>query len=361
MASAQPSRQSGCIGADDFVAMLRHLGEASGTLGRGSKGRQAQAAKGATETASPGAGVIRQLLARLECAAKGVQDVLGSASVLACLLVLRLTERLVLLNYAWPCRRCSFGRGKKGVQVDRLTSVHWALSNMLVQLQGQRLERTERNRAVREFVSRHRTSSLLTIRIRRHVDCSLPQQIRDFNAKTLRQQSSQLLVDLLEEMRIPVFSTHPFFMNLRTNHPQLVRELSQEALHPVLKMPDEVVFCVGDICSRMYTVVNGQVQYCANVQQRDAPATVPPSTVRRTLHGGHWISEAALWTGWVHRGELRAVSDCLLFALDAAGFARVISSHKLAHAFAASYARKFVESLNRVLQTDLVEAGPVDQ
>jgi len=101
----------------------------------------------------------------------------------------------------------------------------------------------------------------------------------------------------------------------------------------------------------MYVIISGQVQYiCASTQPQ-----------RQTLHSGRWVSEAALWTGWVHRGELRATSDCLLFALDASGFAKVISSHKSAHAFAAQYARKFVEGLNRGLQTDIVDAGPVDQ
>jgi len=213
---------------------------------------------------------------------------------------------------------------------------------------------------MREFLSRQRISSTLSIRVRRHVDRCQPQQVRESNAESLRRLSTELLVDLLEEMRVPPLSAHPFFVPLRTKFPHLVRELCHEALQPILKSPDDIVFSVNEACSKMYVIISGHAQYIANIHPRDAGPGGQTQT-RRTLHGGQWVSEAALWTSWVHRGELRAVTDCLLFAVDASGFASVISNHKSAHQFAASYARKFVEGLNRGIQTDLVEAASVDQ
>jgi len=336
--------------------MLQHL--ASGTASRGRWGKPIQRNVGAQpETVSTGR--LRSLVARLECAAQTTQDLVGSASVLLCLGALRVTLRMVIINQTAPCLRC--GRSRPGLQVDKLTSLHWSLTNMIVQLQGLRQEKILRLRAVHEFLRRQKISSALSIRVRRHVDRSQPQKIRESNVEPLRRLSTELAVDLLEEMRVPALSAHPFFVNLRTKHPHLVRELCHEAIQPMLKSPDEIVFCAGEACSRMYVIVSGHAQYSASVQTRDAAMGAGPAQVRKTLHGGQWLSEAALWTGWVHRGELRVVTECLLFALDASGFARVISSHKSAHQFAAAYARKFVEGLNRGLQTDLVEAGPVDQ
>ena len=129
----------------------------------------------------------------------------------------------------------------------------------------------------------------------------------------------------------------------------------------MLKSSDEIVFCAGEACSKMYVIISGHAQYNASMQARDGSPGASMSHIRRTLHSGQWLSEAALWTGWVHRGELRVVTDCMLVALDASGFARVISSHKSAHQYAAQYARRFVESLNRGLQTDLVEVGQLEQ
>mmetsp|Transcript_18993 Transcript_18993/g.60294 ORF Transcript_18993/g.60294 Transcript_18993/m.60294 type:complete len:357 (-) Transcript_18993:62-1132(-) len=346
------------VGTDEFVVMLRHLADVA-AAGSSLRSRGARLLPRGSQPDTLATGRIRLLLARVECAAQSLQDMINSASVLLCLGALRFTLRVVMIQHAAPCLRC--GRARQGLQVDRLVAFHWSLANLIVQLQGLRQEKTLRHRAVFEFLSRHRISSALSIRVRRHVDRSQPQQVRDSNVDSLRRLSTELMVDLLEEMRVPALSAHPFFINLRTKHPHLVRELCHEALQPMLKSPDEIVFCAGEACSRMYVIVSGHALYSASVQPRDAAVGAGPAQVRRTLHGGQWLSEAALWTGWVHRGELRVVTDCLLFALDASGFARVISSHKLAHQFAAAYARKFVEGLNRGLQTDLVEAGPVDQ
>lgn len=305
------------------------------------------------------AGRMRRLLARVRIAVQSLQDICSSSSVLLCLVVLQVWLRTVMFTHAIPCLRCGCGRARNAGQVDRATSLHWTLANLVVQLQGLRRERAARHKAVRDFLGRHRISSPLSVRVWHHVDRCQPERVRDANAAALRKLSAELVVDLLEEMRVPTFSAHPFFINLRTKHPHLVRELCHESLQPMLRGPDDIIFCAGEVCSRMYVIINGHVQYCASVQQRDAPAGSAPALVKRTLHGGQWLSEAALWTGWVHRGELRGITDCLLVGLDATSFARIISSHKSAHAFAAAYARKFVEGLNRGLQTDLVEAGSV--
>lgn len=374
MAPPHPSSGVGAgpagVGAEEFVVMLWHLAEASNVLirtkgGGGAGGRPAGGKGGANanngapppfEGTSPTMGRLREMVARLMWFLQSAQDLIGAISNLLCLWTLRLLLRVLSLS---PCLRCC-GRAKGPGQVDKITSVHWATANVMVQLQGQRRERISRHKAVHEFLCRHKISSLLSLHVRRHVDRSAADRSKETGIESSRRVSTEIIVNLMEEMHVPVFSVHPFFVNLRTKHPHLVRELCHEALQPMLVSLDEIVFCANEVCSRMYIVISGHVQYCANVQQRDS-ANSGPALVRRTLHEGKWVSEAALWTGWVHRGELRAVTDCLLFALDASGFARVISSHKSAHAFAAAYARKFVEGLNRGLQTDLVDAGPIDQ
>jgi len=131
---------------------------------------------------------------------------------------------MVALNNLYGCVRCNWGR--RSGQLDKLTSVHWSLTNIIIQLRCLRQEKSARHREVREFLVRQHISSLLSIRVRRHVDRSQPQRIRD-NADSLRQTSTELMVDLLEEMRAPALSAHPFFLALRTKHPDLVRELCQ--------------------------------------------------------------------------------------------------------------------------------------
>lgn len=358
------------VQADDFVAMLRHLAdaaarEASPSSLRGARcnvsGRVAAAAQLGMVQPDGAPGQMQVLVARLECAVKFMQDWISSISVLVCIGVLKLAVRVVALQRA--CFWCGFRWHYDG-QIDKLTSLQWSLTNMIIQLQGLWQERASRQRAVADFLGRHRISVSLSTRVRKYIDRSQPQQIRDTNVEALRKLSTELLVDLHEEMRVPALSAHPFFVSLRAKHPHLVRELCHEALEPMLKSTDEFVFGAGEACSQMYFIVSGHVLYTGHIKDPDPRRALEGSCgvtqIQRTLHGGQWLSEAALWTGWVHRGELRVVTDCLLFTLGASGFARVISSHKLAHVFAACYARKFVETLNRGPQTDLIEAAPVD-
>merc|ERR1711879_522021 len=59
-----------------------------------------------------------------------------------------------------------------------------------------------------------------------------------------------------------------------------------------------------------------------------------------------WVCEAALWTNWIHRGQLTAITDCRLYALDCKKFQDIASSFEH-HAFdPKKYAVEFVKDLS---------------
>jgi len=291
-------------------------------------------------------GRLQLIQAKLESALQDSQEVVGSASVLLCLGFLKIAHHM---NYATARVWLGIGGGSLDGDVGKLASVHWSLTNLIVQLQALRQERASRQEVVYNFLRKHRISAPLSNRVKQYVKRSHA-RAREQEALALRRVSAELLLDVHDELRAPALSTHPLFSDLRQRHPHLVRELCRKALQPLLRSPGEVIFYAGDPCSRMYFVVSGQLQY-----------TTYEIQAQRMLRTGEWLSEAALWTSWVHRGELRVVvSDCLLFALDASGFARVVSSHKAAHVTAAAYARSFVEGLNKGPQTDLSDPASVD-
>eukprot|EP00405_Crypthecodinium_cohnii_P033630 CAMPEP_0206532502 /NCGR_PEP_ID=MMETSP0325_2-20121206/4421_1 /ASSEMBLY_ACC=CAM_ASM_000347 /TAXON_ID=2866 /ORGANISM="Crypthecodinium cohnii, Strain Seligo" /LENGTH=337 /DNA_ID=CAMNT_0054028993 /DNA_START=28 /DNA_END=1038 /DNA_ORIENTATION=- len=327
------------VGSDEFLVMLKHLTEASSSP---SRALVADSQRMDRAIARP----FRYLWSNMWCLLRACQDFLAWVSICLTLFVVHSQIKLALLCHALTCCRCSERAGEVGC----CSIMHWNMIAALVNLKTYTKERAREQQAVSAFLSKRRISATLCLRVRAHVDRARPERVTEDNADQIRRAAAELMIDLLEEMFVPPFSSHPFFVNLRGKHPHLVKELCQEALQPLLKAPDDVIFTAGEVCSKMYVIISGHVQYCATVPQRDAPPGSPPAIVKRTLRGGQWLSEAALWTGWVHRGELRAVTDSLLFALDAAGFARVISSHKSAHTYAAAYARKFVEGLNRGLQ-----------
>lgn len=343
--------------ADEFIAILRHLAEAVSREAADRNGHRKQHVQGVAPSPLFVPGRFQLLQAKLESVLQDTQEFVSSVSVLLCVGFLTLARKL---NYVW----LGFGNGRAD-GLGKSTSVHWSLTNLLVQLQALRQEKRTRQDAVYDFLRTHRISAPLSNKVKRYVKRSHVARARELEAEALRKLSAELLLDLHDELRAPALSTHPFFCLLRARHPHLIRELCREALQPLLRAPEEVVFLAGEQCCRMYFVVSGQLQYTSYERpglQRRSP---DEAQSQRMLCSGDWLSEAALWTSWVHRGDLRVVSshlvsDCLLFALDASGFARVVSGHKAAHVSAAAYARRFVEGLNAGPYNDLSDPAPVD-
>lgn len=358
------------VSADNFVAMLRHLAEAhmreakliNALLFQRSSSSWASVQRGRHprlwQKPSTPVSRFQVLRARFEGALQDIQEFFASVSYGLCLVLLKCAHRL---NHTTTHIWHSLGRGSNDGNVRTLTSLHWSLTCMTIQLQGLRHERSQRQRAVGDFVKRHHISVALATRVKRYIKRSQPQQIREDNVDSLRMCLAELLTDLQLELRTPTLSAHPFFCSLQAGHPHLVRELSQQALLPLLKFPDEIVFSAHTVCERMYFIVSGYVQYTIDASADERKASDSWAVSRRTLHGGQWLGEAALWTSWVHCGELKVITDSLLFVLDATGFARVISAHKVAHDMARRYAKKFVEQLNGFPQSDLVDTVALDQ
>jgi len=343
------------VSADDFVLMLALLGDAHS---RESSSRGGRPQHGGST--SPGILQIAQAL--IEESFQEAREMITGTSIVLCLSGLRCIQRI---NHILARCCCGFRRGgRDSGKVSLLTGVHWSLVNIIVQLQGLKAERLNRRNGVHYFLRRYSISAPLAARVKRYIRNSQPQQIRDHNINALRKTSVEILADIQTELRgVPPLAVHPFFGALQKRHPHLVQELCREALRPMLTARDEIVFYVGTACECMYFIVYGQQQYATldqNADQRKSP-DMAGTVLRRVLHGGQWLGEAALWTGWIHRGELRSLMDSFFFTLNATCFAQVISAHKAAHMMAASYARKFVESLNRGPQSDLADPPAVDQ
>ncbi|CAK0853060.1 unnamed protein product, partial [Prorocentrum cordatum] len=243
-------------GADEFAVVLRHLADAVDGDPQDKGARRLPRCQEAPPSGWALHGTLAWwppcwrglvvLLARLDRVQQGVQDAVAALAVLVCLATLSLLLRVVAIHRALGCRRLV--RVPDG-KVDRLTSIHWMLTNVAVQLRGLRQETAARRLAVRGFAGRLRISSPLRLRLRRYMD-RLQLRPPRASADDERRRATELLLDLLEEMRIPALSVHPFFRSLRVKHPDLVRELCLEALLPLLRSSNETVFSTAESCSR---------------------------------------------------------------------------------------------------------------
>lgn len=165
-----------------------------------------------------------------------------------------------------------------------------------------------------------------------------------------------------------------YFMEMHNRFPLLLRRVCQTVVSPAYAHSEEVVFDIGDTCSRMVFVDNGIVSYrrvprsvCVSNDGDDSdPGGMP---VRRTwrmspvmyesssststvedargsvCEKGSWFSEGALWTEWVNHGRLVALRPSHFLVLEASDYANVLLQSKEAYVATVLYALDFLEGL----------------
>merc|ERR1712039_548816 len=95
---------------------------------------------------------------------------------------------------------------------------------------------------------------------------------------------------------------------------------------------------------KMFIVVSGTLSYINS----EGEATL--------VTAGQWIADGTLWTTWTHLGDLMAVSDCRLFALDARKFQEIASQFEHTE-WTTSYAAQFIENLNKLKDEELSDVS----
>merc|ERR1719375_2025918 len=81
------------------------------------------------------------------------------------------------------------------------------------------------------------------------------------------------------------------------------------------------------------------------------------------LGDGHalWISEAVLWTTWVHLGVLTAMTECRFLCVDAKSFQSIAGAFDHRGFDPRVYASSFIEMLNEESVIPLLSDLPVDK
>jgi len=166
-----------------------------------------------------------------------------------------------------------------------------------------------------------------------------------------------------EEARGPLICGHRFFAGLRASHSSVLRQLCHTALQEEPISPGLSLFLSGQPGHRMRFVASGSLRYAPR-----SPSSCTALESQRVVDG-QWLSEAALWTLWQHRGNLFAASDGLILALLVDCFASVVRQHEVVHNDAAKYAAKFIEAMNSAaacsdlftFDTELSPEGPTGE
>jgi len=151
---------------------------------------------------------------------------------------------------------------------------------------------------------------------------------------------SGLAREVLYEVRGPLVTQHPLLADLNSEFSQVMRHLCGEAMSMIAAHDLEVVFEQGESSNRMLFVDKGKLEYVSRAGAEGTTLHVS------TLLPRFWVSEAALWLFWITQGQLTANEYSTLVAIDAAGFAQVLSEYREAYLCACRYARWYVGGLS---------------
>lgn len=236
----------------------------------------------------------------------------------------------------------------------------------IMQLRGIMDEQTKSMRALNAFISKHKVSWNVAYFAKQHIKNTQMRTSDRSVSNVLSLLPQQLQTELLFEARSPILVKHAFFRCLAAqNH--CIRSLCAKTLTSTSATATEVVFERGDTGEHMLFVESGDLKYSACEDLKHQMKLWAGSEIHQkklgrmltisdssTLHGkldgqkvasGMWLSEAALWLDWRHRGELIATRICHLMELHASAFADVVKQYPSVWSLCGLYSGAFYQMM----------------
>eukprot|EP00929_Paragymnodinium_shiwhaense_P097470 TRINITY_DN59136_c0_g1_i1.p1 TRINITY_DN59136_c0_g1~~TRINITY_DN59136_c0_g1_i1.p1 ORF type:complete len:762 (+),score=79.52 TRINITY_DN59136_c0_g1_i1:76-2361(+) len=229
-----------------------------------------------------------------------------------------------------------------------------SITTTMSELQRLREGQTRKMHILREYIRDNNISSSLSMRVKNYVETNTS-RAREVNTKQIAEfLPAPLVADLRLEAWSPIVAAHPKLITLMTWTPRFLWSLCKTALMETVVFPGDTVFATGDSAEKMFFVIMGAMTYTVG-----RSITSNSSADSEDIRSGQWLSEAALWTQWRHKGELCGEADSTLLTLDAEQLILLARGHRSSAVEMAYYAHLFVKALNEIGDgvTDLL---PVD-
>jgi len=206
---------------------------------------------------------------------------------------------------------------------------------------------------LRRYLSEGRISNKLIVRIQRNAQHAMSQMSKaaaESDIKLLQIVSEPLLTELHYELYNPVLTKHHLFKQYSEYCPPAMRKVCHTAVSTKMFSRHDLVFSIGEIphAPQMFFILHGHLEYTNPTEAK----------LIRCSDKRPWISEAVLWTSWMHVGELTALTNCQLVLVDALAFHRVAGQYPIADIDLQAYAQRFVDELN-VLQESQLSDMPI--
>mmetsp|Transcript_26484 Transcript_26484/g.61779 ORF Transcript_26484/g.61779 Transcript_26484/m.61779 type:complete len:775 (+) Transcript_26484:120-2444(+) len=191
---------------------------------------------------------------------------------------------------------------------------------------------------LRRFLRERTVSAVLSHRVLQYTDNILkPMQrmVRKNEVELLTLLPKSLYMDVVLELYDAFLVVHPLFQALKLQNRLVLQKICCNALEQVLLSKADVLFSPGETALQMYFVILGKLVY-ARADEREIT----------NFAANTYFCEVALWTNWVHQGDMNALMDSELLALDSGGFRQVMAQHHGEMLLLKEYGTEFVYRLN---------------
>jgi len=213
-----------------------------------------------------------------------------------------------------------------------------SLSATMVEFQMMRNGIRQRMRILRQYLRDNQVGVGVSLRVQKQVSerLSAKQSVTAKDVAVL----DLLTLSLRAELRFEVFKMHiqchPLFRMWGTFDENFLRRLCNAGLDFVFLRTGDELFVPGVAQDEAYMVVKGKLRY-----------TMEPESLlvqQRTLEyvsEQQWLSEAALWSYWIHVGTAEAAAQSQLLVVLAEGLLEAIAMRHIARDITLAYAKQF--------------------
>jgi hypothetical protein len=168
-----------------------------------------------------------------------------------------------------------------------------------------------------KYLNQNDISSSLMLRLERCAGHAISGELNEDTVDLLGVVSESLKVEMHWEMYSVVLQKHTYFAECIAEAPQIMRKVCHKAASTLILQAGDVAFSIDEVPSapRLYMVRKGTFEYDDNDE-------------KMLVTGRQCISEAALWTAWIHRGTLTSIDDTSLVILDGTILQEILSRSK---------------------------------
>lgn len=285
-----------------------------------------------------------------------------------------------------------FGLAVFSSTISRITS-------SMIQLQSLRDHSSKQFWLLRRYLRERAVDQKLSLRIQRYLKYVVMVKLNYVSTSAvtiLYLLSPQLKDELNYAVSVPHMAMHPFFAHVSKVSDVTMFRLIRDCISQLSLARDDSLFFSGEASSSMFFVISGNLQYieddlkelmggmggspkprrrsrpsfrsvdqsghsAAFTMTMSRPVRSPlarsPMSRPRSVSHEDWMCEPALWTQWVHLGDLHAMTESNLICIDAERFSEVMCASRSSWTLASRYCRRYVDCLNSMALHELCDLG----